>query len=506
MNFRYIKILHLFLLLSVLSVTVNARIKLPAIIGDNMVLKQKANVPLWGWEEPGTSVTVYTEWNKKQYTTKTDANGEWRIYVKTPFAGGPYNIRIVGENEVSLNNVLIGEVWLGSGQSNMEWTLRRDKNAAKAFEHIDNPNIRLFKVPRQVSDTPQKEFGGDSSWKICDKESAENFSAMTYYFAENLYKKLGVPIGIINASWGGTGIEAWISNSVIFSDEVLQKPADRWQHWLSVYQSDSLKYEQDKAAWRQDSIKGVQRSRPKEPQSLISINRPHRQHGVLYNGMISPCVPYALTGILWYQGTSNVNWADEYEYQLNSLITSWRKAWGLENMYALVGQLTAYDYALPDNASILRQAQLNQRKLKNTYVFCSIDLGMAKEIHPPQKIHYGERFAYLALNKVYDKKFIPFTSPILKKVDRKGNSLIISFEYADKLYIKGEKLNDIFISEDGENFVPANASVQDNKLIVSQEGVNRPIALKYAWNNTVNANLYNGDDLPAFPFNYIINK
>lgn len=504
MHCRGFKLSLLFVLLSIISL--NARIKLSGIISDNMVLKQKANIPLWGWENPGTTVTVFTGWDNKRYSIKTSSYGEWKIYIKTPSAGGPYTITIEGENKLSLKNVLIGEVWLSSGQSNMEWTLRRDKDAAIAFESVDNPNIRLFKVPRQVSDFPQKEFGGDASWKICNKESAENFSAMTYYFAANLYKKLGIPIGIINASWGGTGIEAWISNQVIFSDSILQKPADRWQYWLSVYSADSLKYEQDKAAWKQDSIKGIKKSRPKEPQSLVSINRPHRKHGVLYNGMISPCIPYALTGILWYQGTSNVNWANEYEYQLSSLITSWRKSWDIDNLYALVGQLTAYNYASPDNASILRQAQLNQRKLKNTYVFCSIDLGEAKEIHPPKKIQYGERFAYLALNKVYKIKNIPFTSPILKKVERKDNSLIISFEYAEGLKIKGDKLNDIFISEDGINFVPADTYIHNNKLIVYKDNIKQPVAVKYAWNNTVNANLFNGNDLPAFPFSYSLNK
>lgn len=485
---------------------INAQIRLPGIISDNMVLKQKSNVPLWGWEKPETTVVISTSWDSKKYTVNTTSDGEWKTYIKTPSAGGPYTITIDGTNSISLKNVLIGEVWLSSGQSNMEWTLRRDKDVNTAYGTGDNPNIRLFKVPRQVSDTSQKEFGDNVSWMVCNKESAANFSAMTYYFATHLYEKLKIPIGIINASWGGTGIEAWISDDVIFSDSILEKPAKRWQQWLKEYKSDSLKYEQEKNAWKKDSTDGIKRSRPKEPQSLISINRPHRKHGVLYNGMIAPCVPYALTGILWYQGTSNVNWADEYEYQLSSLIGSWRKAWNSNKLYALVGQLTAYDYATPDNASILRQAQLNQRKLKNTYIFCSIDLGEAKEIHPPAKKHYGERFAFLALNKVYGVKNIPFTSPILKKVKREGSSLIISFDYGDGLKIKGEKLNDIFVSEDGSNFVPAKAYIKDNKLIVYQDGIKQPFAVRYAWNNTVNANLYNGNNLPAFPFNYILNK
>lgn len=402
----FFKFLAIFLLLFVTSL--NAQIRLPGIISDNMVLKQKSNIPLWGWEKPNKTVIINTSWDNKKYTINTTSDGEWKTYIKTPSAGGPYTITIDGTNSISLKNILIGEVWLSSGQSNMEWTLRRDKDVNTAYETVDNPNIRLFKVPRQVSNIPQKKFGGNVSWEICNQNSAANFSAMTYYFAANLYEKLKVPIGVINASWGGTGIEAWISDEVIFSDTILQKPANRWQHWLTTYTSDSLKYEQEKMAWKQDSIGGIKRTRPKEPQSLISINRPHRKHGVLYNGMIAPCIPYALTGILWYQGTSNVNWADEYEYQLSSLVGSWRKAWNSDNLYALIGQLTAYDYTSPDNASILRQAQLNQRKLNNTYVFCSIDLGEAKEIHPPAKAHYGERFAFLALNKVYGIKNIPF--------------------------------------------------------------------------------------------------
>ncbi len=494
------KIILLFTIIIFSNFSMSADIQLPAIIGNHMVLKQKGSVPLWGKEDAGTPISIYTSWNKKTYSTISDLKGDWKINIKTPVAGGPYEVIIKGKNTVTLTDVLIGEVWLSSGQSNMEFTLKRDKQAKTALEDANNhPTIRLFKVQRQVCEQIQENFAPNTSWKICSKETAAGFSAMTYYFAVQLQEKLHVPIGLINASWGGTGIEAWISDTVQQSDTLLQKPIERWNNWLISYKTDSLNYENEKLRWKTDSINGIKRKRPQEPQGLIAINRPHRKPGVLYNGMIAPCIPYALTGILWYQGTSNVNFADEYEHQLNTLIQSWRKAWG-EDFDALIGQLTAYDYASSDNASILREAQLNQRKLKNTYVFCSIDSGDLKDVHPVNKFPYGERFSFLALSKVYHFKDVPFTSPIFKSMKQQSGTLVISFENNKGLYIKGEKLNDIFISTDGTNFLPALAKVENNKLIVYHPDIQSPVAVKYAWNNTVDANLYNGDNLPAFPF------
>ncbi len=491
-----------FFLLTIPSL--NARLHLPAIIGDHMVLKQKSEVPLWGWEDSNTIIQVVTSWNGKTYQTKSDNEGGWKIFVKTPSAGGPHSITINGKNTVQLSDIMIGEVWLSSGQSNMEWTLKRDAKADSTLKYANNPNIRLFKVPRQISETEQKNFAGNASWKISSPESAAEFSAMTYYFASDIQKKLNVPVGVINASWGGVGIETWISREATFSDSELQKPAERWAEWLIEYPKDSIKYEQDKLSWKEDSIKGVKRARPQEPRSVVAISRPHRKYSVLYNGMIAPCIPYAITGILWYQGTSNVNWPDEYEHQLNTLIQSWRKAWGQGDFCALVGQLTVFGYSSPENAALLREAQLNQRKLKNTYVFCSIDLGMLNDVHPPAKLPYGQRFAYLALNKVYKIKDVPFTSPILQSVKKKDNELIICLKNARGLHISGNKLNDIFISYDGKDYQPATATIENNKLVVSCPGISSTISVKYAWDNPVNPNLYNGDGLPVFPFKYKI--
>jgi len=478
------------------TLTANAAIQLPSVIGDHMVLKQNSVVALWGTEIPGTKLNIFVSWDCKTYETIVDKDGKWICWVNTPSAGGPYTIRLSGNNQVTINDVLIGEVWLSSGQSNMQFAMSKDAQAEKMIPQANNSNIRLFKVGRQKSDTAADHFAEGSVWEVCSSESTASFSAMSYYFALDLHTYLGVPVGVINASWGGTPIESWISPSTIMSDPLLQDAVKRWDIWEKDYERDYAEYSKKMRQYEQGEVK----IRPKKPESVWMLERDFRKYGVLYNGMIAPCVPYTISGILWYQGTSNVGFAHEYEHQLSSLVHTWRSAFKNNELPVIIGQLTVYKGYDPLKGFTLRMAQLNQQKTPNTYVFCTMDIGLPNDLHPPLKRPYGQRFAAMALNKIYEQKSIACMCPQIKDIRRENSTLVISFYDGEGLHIKGEEVEDIFIAGADGKFVPADANVRDNKLFVSTRDIPEPKIVRYLFYNTDKANLFNANGLPVFPF------
>lgn len=495
------KIIILFGVLFVFAANMYADIKLPAIIADHMVLKQNASAPLWGTEIPGKKLTVETGWDNKKYETTADAGGNWVVKVNTPKAGGPYKITISGSNKITLSDVLIGEVWFSSGQSNMAFRMRQDVQADVFLPKATNTQIRMFKPGRQIKQEEERNFAKNAAWSVCSPESAAELSAMSYYFAIELQEKLQVPVGIINASWGGTSIESWMPKSAIDSSPVLQNPIGRWKQWVADFEKDSIKYAAETKAYEKNKTGEA----PKMPESVYMMARPHRQYSVLYNGMVAPCTPYALSGLLWYQGTSSVGWADEYELQLNTLIKTWREAFGNPDMPVIVGQLTAFKYKNEDKAFTLRQAQFNQQKLKNVYAFCSMEYGDMKDIHPTNKQPYGLRFAGLALNKVYGMKNIACAYPTFKSIRAEGNKLIITFDGGEGLYMKGDESSKYYYNAyriagaDGK-FADAKAEVKNNQLIVYSDEISEPKQVRYLYYNTSFISLFNSDNLPAFPF------
>lgn len=474
-------------------------IVLPDIIASGMVLKQKSEVALWGCDKSGIGIKVITEWNKKEYKTITDERGQWKVYVKTPHAGGPYNITIEGTNRILLTDILIGEVWFISGQSNVGWSFREEKDGLEFIDSINNDNIRLFQVPRQIKERKSTSFAKPEKWKISNAKNLKNFSSMGYYFAFQLYKELNVPIGIVSSAWAGTGIESWIPYDVQNSNLQLKKSIDRWNDWQTNYKQDSIKYKNDLTKWLQDSIDGVVGKKIKFPKSLYMMNRPHCKPGVLFNGMIFPCIPYTISGLLWYQGENNVEWANEYECQLENFIDSWRNSWNLQ-FPVIVGQLTNFNYPSPERAAVVREAQLKMKRKKNTYVICTIDIGDSNDVHPVDKKPFGKRFAYMALDKVYGLKKIHADYPVVNQIKRKGNQIILCFSNAKNLYVKGNALNDVLIwGKDGKRVV-AEAYIKGEKLILYSNDIEKPMGVSYAVDKNVIANLYNQQDLPAFPF------
>jgi sialate O-acetylesterase len=467
-----------------------ANITLPAVFCDNMVLQQNSNVAFWGTASPNEAISIFVSWSKKTYTIKATEAGFWKLDI--PTTKGSFQEQIItlkGDNDILISHVLLGEVWFSSGQSNMEWVMCRVKEAKKELSESNYPNIRLFNITKKIADTPHNNFPKECKWLPCDSVSVKEFSAISYYFAREMHLKLKMPIGIITANWGGTGAECWTTEENNKSNPALKNLYVRWENWDLDRKKDSLSFSDSKS-------KGI---KMEEPQSVYMTNRPHRRPSVLYNGMVAPLIPYTIKGVIWYQGTSNREWANEYYEQMNALISGWRKNWNKPDLPFYFLQLSAFKYSDSNLASIIRENQLKTLQIPNTAMCPTVDIGDLNDLHYPYKLPYGMRLANIALANSYSKK-IDFCGPLYSNYSIKKDSIEITFKYNKNLNIKGAILNDIFIAGEDKKFVKAQTYIKNNKLIVFSQSINSPVSVRYAWNNTDKANLFNGSNLPASPF------
>lgn len=440
-------------------------IKLPAIIDDNMVLQQQFETPIWGWAKPGTKILIQPEWTKKKYKVKTNNEGRWIIEIKTPKAGGPYHIKI---NEITLKNVMIGEVWLCSGQSNMQWTLSNSKNAEYEIEHTKYPDIRLFYVARQFADNPKIDCYG--KWSECNPKSAKTFSAVAYFFGRQLYNELNLPIGLIHSSWGGTPAEAWTRREVLKSDSDLQVYLERFQDKIENAKPGQL---------------------PRDKNSPSS----------LYNAMIAPLIPYGIKGAIWYQGEANRKEARLYEKVFPAMIKNWRDDWGQGQFPFYFVQIAPFDYETPIVGAALRDAQRKTMALPNTGMAVTLDIGNPDNIHPKNKQDVGKRLALWALAKDYGQENMVFSGPLYKSKEVENNKIRIHFDYVDGgLVKKGEKLNNFEIAGTNLDFHNAQAKIDGNSIVVFAEQVEKPAHVRYAFHNVVEPHLFNKAGLPASSF------
>jgi sialate O-acetylesterase len=455
--------------LSCCHATSRADVTLPAIFGDHMVLQRGLNLPVWGSADPGERVTVTAA--GQQHSAAADQQGRWRIILNPIASDGPIEIGITGKNRIQLNDVLIGEVWLCSGQSNMGFSLERAASGAKAVTSADRPQMRLFTVGRAHPDQPQTELSG--RWEVCTPETAGDFSAVAYFFGAALQSNLDQPIGLIESSWGGTRAEAWIPRE---SFDALKLPYEpQWtEQWLNP---------------TPDPTAGTQ---PKP--------RSYQAPAVVYNGMIAPMAGYAMRGVIWYQGETNTAYPAQYRDVLTALITGWRKGWGQGDYPFLVVQLPNFGTRTRDWPT-LRDGQAEVAKqLPNVALAVTIDVGNPKDIHPRDKKTVGERLA-LAARKIAYGQDIPYSGPTFRSINVTGNSAAIRFDHVyDGLVAKGGTLRGFEIAGADGNFVPAEARIEAEQVIVSAAGVLAPAAVRYGWANDPQCTLYNTAGLPAVPF------
>jgi sialate O-acetylesterase len=498
---------HLFLVtVSMLSYSrINAIVKLAALFGNHMVLQQKARVPLWGWGSPGEEISIKASWQKNTVYTKVDASGNWKIELQTPSAGGPFKIAIRGENLIELNDILMGEVWLCSGQSNMTFPLKYSDSARQEIAKADFPSIRYFGVQHQYGPEPFQDCTGE--WQITSPEAATSFSAVAYYFAKKIYQDMKVPVGIVCSGWTGTPAEAWTPKIALQNDNGLKYFLQRWNEIPKKVGVDSVKYQLALQQWEEQKKSGnTNLPKPEEPRNYYYYSKPWCKPGALFNGMINPLIPFRFKGVLWYQGESNVCENSLYQHLFTTLIKSWRKQWNDKTniLPFYFVQIAPYGYSNLEAAAKLRQAQYNVMKtVEHTGMAVTIDLGDMNNIHFTHKKEVGERLALIALAKTYGYRSLVYKGPECTKVSKVNSRLKLFFDQL--LFTSKEKPEGFEIGYrkkgcDSLQFVKAEAMIKGNEIMVWNKEVKEPLIVRYAWLEVGDANLENRSGLPAFPF------
>jgi sialate O-acetylesterase len=488
----------------ILSTIALADVRLPSVISDNMVLQQGDNVPIWGWADPCERIVIKFGISSVAWSGATDANGNWTVKIKPGKAGGPYEMTIEGKNTLTLKNILVGEVWVCSGQSNMEFMLNQAVNGRQEVNEANYPQIRLFTVGKKVSYTPMANCKGQ--WKVCDSKTAGGFSAVGYFFGRELFKQLGVPIGLINTSWGGTPAESWMSKEYLENDANFQPILKRYEETAANYPELYKKYLKAREGYDKEAARLKAEGKPafSAPEAPIGPNHPYSPTG-LYNGMILPIVPYGIRGAIWYQGESNAWRAYQYRALFPAMIKNWREVWGEGNFPFLFVQLANYKAVnsepMESDWAELREAQLMTLSVPNTGMAVIIDIGEANDIHPKNKQDVGKRMALWALAKSYGKD-IEYSGPLYQLMEVRGNSAILHFEHVGGGLVAGEgaPLKGFAIAGQDKKFVWADAKIEGDTIVVSSDKVSEPVAVRYGWADNPVCNLYNKAGLPASPF------
>ncbi len=496
-----------------------ADVKLSPLFSDNMVMQQKKVVPVFGIADAGESVSVSIAGQTQKSTA--DAAGKWMVKL-SPLAAAPsLDMTVNGKNQIVLHNVAIGEVWIASGQSNMQWPLAWARNAKEEITAANDTLLRSFNVPNVTADTPRGHLDLKGIWQMATPQTAGNFSAVGYFFARELRQKLNVPVGIIHTSWGGTPAEAWTSRSALEASPILKPIVEKWDKSAAEQPEAVRKYNEEiLPRWQAeaDAAKAVGTAEPKKPDVPDSVLSPYRASN-LFNAMIAPLIPYGIQGAIWYQGESNGRNAKQYETLFPEMIRDWRSRWGQGEFPFLFVQLANHDkvQTAPSEGgwAFIREAQLKTLSLPNTGMAVAIDLADADnpgDIHPKNKQDVGRRLALSALAQVYGQK-IEYSGPQYDSIAVEGNQIRIKFRHTESGLIAKPgpadastaaatptTLKGFAIAGVDENWVWANARIEGNTVVVSNPVVAAPVAVRYGWAMNPIGNLYNGAFLPASPF------
>jgi len=481
-----------------------ADVRLPAVISDNMVLQRGRKVPVWGWADPGEEVMVSVSWHSMKWVVTADKDGRWEFAMNSPKVGMQYEMTVSGKNTITIENILVGEVWICSGQSNMAMAVRSSGNAEWEIAAANYPKIRLFTVGRKVADQPQPDCEG--GWTSCSPETVPDFSAVAYYFGRELHKKLDVPVGLIHTSWGGTPAEAWTRREILEKDVDFAPILRRYADAVARYPQAKTEYEQKVAEWRRavEKAKTEKKTPPRQPRPPLGPGHPHTPSG-LYNAMIAPLIPYGIQGAIWYQGESNASRAYQYRKLFPAMIKNWRSDWSQGDFPFLFVQLPNFKAVNPQPSESdwaeLREAQLMTLALPNTGMAVIIDIGQADDIHPKNKRDVGKRLALWALAESYGEELV-CSGPIYKSMKAEGDKIVLQFDHVGGGLVAraGGALKGFAIAGADRKFVWAGARIDGNTVVVSSDQVSEPAAVRYAWADNPVCNLYNKEGLPASPF------
>jgi sialate O-acetylesterase len=487
----------------------HAEVSLAPLFTDHAVLQRDKPVPVWGRADAGEKVTVTFGRQTKSVTAGPD--GRWTVSLdKLSAESRGADLTVAGTNTVVLHDVVVGEVWLCSGQSNMEFKVNRARDAAKEIAGAHFPLIRHVTIKRAVSGDPVATVG-TSGWLSASPATVGDFTAVGYFFARDIFEKLKIPIGLVHSSWGGTPIESWMPAPALARESEFKVVAERWEKMLADYPEKKAEFDAALAEWAPAEAAARAQGAGAHAAWLKAHPKPRAPRGAgdswtpsgLFNGMIAPLAPYALRGTLWYQGESNAEHASEYRQLFVAMINAWRKQFGQGDLpflwvnlanYKVPGDPTNQTYAY------LREAQSQALDVENTGQAVTIDIGDPDDIHPTNKQEVGRRLALIAKNRIY-RIAVEDSGPMFANVRFAGGALVVTFAHSTGgLVARDHPLDCVEIAGEDQVFHPATVSVNKSVMVALSPLVKQPVAIRYAWRNAPDANLYNGVGLPAVPF------
>jgi sialate O-acetylesterase len=472
-----------------------AEVTLPKIIADHMVVQREMPVHVWGMAAPGEEVSV--SFRGETRSSKTGRLGRWSVYLPPGEAGGPFQMTVRGPaaQNIILDDVLVGDVWVASGQSNMEFEMHKAATAAEDLPHAANPHIRLLMVKRNAAEYAQDDIATDG-WAASSPEVAKDFSAVAWYFAREIEQREHVPVGVIDSTWGGTLGESWTRLTALGEDASLA-PLFVTRGKMTDHEADSQFEDKDRKL-QVEEAKAQGKPVPQFPwHPPLAIWGP----GLLWNGMIAPLTPFPIRGVIWYQGESNsaLARAPLYNRLFRTMIEDWRRQWGVGDFPFLYVQIANFKSTSLEDWATLREQQLRTLELCNTAMAVTIDIGNPVDVHPTNKVDVGNRLARAARALSYGEA-IEYSGPLFRQATPEGNAIRVWFNHAKELTTKTGELTGFEVAGADGKFVAATARIDGVTLMVSSAEVAEPAFVRYGWANSPDCNLFNGEGLPASPF------
>jgi len=485
---------------------VRAEVRLPTFFSESMVLQHGTDVPIWGWADAGQKVTV--TFAGQTVSATADGKGKWLVRLK-PLAVSdrPQQLTVTGGNRITVTDVLVGDVWICSGQSNMEMRMHPNiVGGAEAIAMANHPNLRLCRIPKTWTVEGPKSDAPGAKWQACTPKSIRGLSAVGYFFSKELHEKLKIPVGLIDNSKGGSPTESWTNPADMAGNPAYDDVRAFWKKHLAVWPEAKKKFDKDMAAYKKAlaAFKTKQGPRPRYPYTPFGPED-HRRPTALWNGMVAPLVPVAIKGVIWYQGEANSGYGYEYRTTFPNMIRSWRKAWGQGDFPFLFVQLPNFMKRTGDpnergSWAELREAQAMTLSLPATAMAVTIDVGEEKDIHPRDKAPVGHRLALAALANVYGKKIV-WSGPVLELMTVDGDKARLHFTHVGGgLVAKGGPLKGFAVAGKDKVFHWATSTIDGATVVLQCDKVAEPVAVRYAFNNNPECNLYNKEGLPARPF------
>jgi sialate O-acetylesterase len=497
--------LHLLVLLSLIQTsTLFAQISLPKVLGSHMVVQRDLPVHVWGTAAPNEEVTV--SFRSESRTAHADRLGKWSLYLAPGSAGGPFQLTIQGlaagpsatasePQPIVLDDVLVGDVWLASGQSNMEFPMSRAATASQDLPHAANPRIRLLMVKKRASDYAETDLDTDG-WVASSPDTAKDFSAIAWYFARDIEQREHVPVGVIDSTWGGTIAESWVRLTALGADASLA-PLFISRGKMTDHGAFDAFEEKDEQRQR-DEAKAAGKPIPQFPwhPPLASWGP-----GLLWNGMIAPLTPFPIRGVLWYQGESNsaLERAPLYNHIFRTLIEDWRREWGIGDFPFLYVQISNFKSTSAEDWAALREQQRRTLEMRNTAMAVTIDIGNPDDVHPTDKLDVALRMARAARALTYGES-VAYYGPDFRQATPEGTSIRAWFDHAQGLNAKGGDVTGFEVAGSDGRFSPATAKIEGESIVASSPSVPEPIYVRYGWANSPQCNLFNAEGLPASPF------